>query len=142
MKQIHKAAALMKKNYALDTLKQFPDRLNEALKDYEAVLKTGRELRSCIYSVKEEHYLSYTQSMKELAKNMVDPKGHSKEYKKLVESVRKAAALETRMVGKSASDKAEMFRKANLDVRRGRKRSAGATKERPASTMPLTRSQP
>ena len=47
---------------------------------------------------------------------MVDPKGHSKEYKKLVESVRKAAALETRMVGKSASDKAEMLRKANLDV--------------------------
>ena len=87
----------MKKTYALDTLKQFPDRLNEALKDYEAVLKTGRDLRSCIYGVKEEHYSSYTQSMKELAKNMVDPKGHSKEYKKLVESVRKAASLCVRM---------------------------------------------
>ena len=58
LKQIHKYAGRMKKTYALDTLKQFPDRLNEALKDYEAVLKTGRDLRSCIYGVKEEHYSS------------------------------------------------------------------------------------
>ena len=116
VKQIHKYAGLMKKTYALDTLVNFPDRLNEALKDYDSVLKSGRELRECIYGVKEENYPSYAQSMKELAKSMVDPKGHSKEYKKLVECVRKAAALERSMAGKSSSEKAEMIRKANLNI--------------------------
>ena len=116
LKQIHKFAGHMKEIYSLDTLKQFPERLSRALTDQSAVLRMGREMRHAVYGVKKEEYGAYTASMKKLADSMVDPKGHSREYKNLVACVKKAAALEATTKDLSAEKKAEAFRQANLDI--------------------------
>ncbi len=150
LKQIHKFAKHMQEIYSLDTLKQFPDKLNQALTDHSSVLKMGREMRDAVYGVQKEDYQTYTESMKKLANSMVDPKGHSKEYKNLVDSVKKAAALNVTTKDLSPEKRRKhsvrqtwTSLRQRRSTRKEKKASAGVKRAEPVSItlwMPLPRS--
>ena len=116
LKLLHKTANYLKELYSLDLLRNDPDQLRKSLETPEAAVKAGALLRDRVYGVPEENRGAFAAAMRKLSQNMVNPSGHSKEYKALCESVRRAGELESTTAGMSAEKKAEAYRQANVDV--------------------------
>ncbi|MBR6221874.1 MAG: hypothetical protein IKQ71_00400 [Lachnospiraceae bacterium] len=90
------------------------NKLEAAVKNKDAAIKLGEEIRCRLFSVNPGDYDKYKEDMKILADNMVSEKGHSTEYKNLVESIKAAANLNTE--GMTDREKASAFRQANVDL--------------------------
>ena len=116
LKVLHKTAAMLKDLYCLDVLKNDPASLKKMLKDPMEAAKAGRRMRDSFYGVAEEQRDEYIRKMQKLSANMVDPSGHSKEYRRFCDCVIRASELGTTTAGMSEEKRAEAFRQANIDL--------------------------
>ncbi len=117
VKAIHKTADIVKDFYSLDAMKREPDKLREALRDAKTVKSTGRSLRLAIYGMEAEKLDDYTNDMKTLLDNMVDPKGHSDKYKKLYDSIKAATELKDKLAQiNHPAEKLSQITEANVAV--------------------------
>lgn len=117
VKAIHKTADIVKDFYSLDAMKKEPDKLREALRDAKTVRSTGRSLRLAIYGMKAEKLDDYTNDMKTLLDNMVDPKGHSDKYKKLYDNIKAAVELKDKLAQiNDPAEKLSQITEANVAV--------------------------
>ena len=114
VKKIRMEAEKMKKTYCLDTLKNDPDALREALRGENTARDMGARLKKNLYGVKPEDRDNYFKDMNELLNQMMDPSKRSKAYQKLYEAVRNAAELRDKDM--SPAKKAEAIRNANIDI--------------------------
>ena len=115
IKEIHKVAEHISKTYGINDKLQIP-KIDEVLKNKNAVLEFGENRRRSLYDIKPDKYDAFINEMQQLSNNMISSKWHSDNYKALFNAVKEAANLNQKTAGMSDAEKAEEFRNISIKV--------------------------
>ena len=116
LKDTRRIGEHFKELYALDSLKEQPELLKNALQDESSVLKVGQEMRKALYGVTPDKQHDFSAKMHTLLSHLLPPDDRSKEYKKFYEAVKNAAELEEKLQDKTPEEKNKAYCQANLNV--------------------------